>query len=62
MQKVEAVVIRERVETVIDAALLTGETMFPPLAPFFFASHRDASFGSRRAKPGSAGNRDLSEN
>ena len=31
--------------------------MFPPRAPFFLACRLDARFGSRRAKPGSAGNR-----
>jgi len=31
------------------------ETMFPPRAPFFFACRREGGGGSRRAKPGSAG-------
>jgi hypothetical protein len=45
----------------VEAALLTGETMFPPLAPFFLASNRGGLCGSRPAKPGSAGDRYLSE-
>jgi hypothetical protein len=35
----------------------TGETMFPPWTPFFLPRHRTPLFGSRRAKPGSAGER-----
>jgi hypothetical protein len=39
------------------ASLPWGKPCFPHVAPFFLPCHRDTNFGSRRVKPGSAGNR-----
>jgi hypothetical protein len=55
--KVEAVVFRDRVETVMDAAQRGGTHGSPTNPLLLLVPSRSGLRGSRRAKPGSAGDR-----